>query len=149
MDFSKLLIPGLLLVGVLYGGAKLKAKKTLSNVVSFTFKSLKIDWKKLQIIVGLGIQNPSNGTAKLNSLVGSLFIDNKEIASVTSFQPLQIEANQVSILNVQLKPSLLGIFGTLKKLVKSKGANLKGINAEFKGNANVDGFTFPVNTKLS
>lgn len=147
MNINPLLLLGGL--GLLLLGSKAVAKKTMSKVMSFTLNGVSIDWKKLKISITMGVQNPSSGSAKLNSLVGSLFVDKKEVATITSFTPVQIQANQVTILKLDLKPSLVGIFGSLKKIIKSKGNSLKNLGAEFRGNANVDGFTFPVNTVLA
>ena len=132
---------------LLIGGAiaYFYGKRKLQQSIQFSFESIKLSGTK--IIVRLGMLNPSGSSANLNSIVGSLFVKGNEVATVENFTKVKITAKSKSFIDLTITPSGLGILTTIKTLTKKGG--LKNLSAEFKGNANIDGVTVPLDIKYS
>ena len=126
----------------------LLGKKRLASATQFSLEKLGIDLRNKKIKIGLGANNPTNATATINSIVGSLYVDGNQIATIESFAKNTIQPNAKSIVNLDLKPTLAGIWVTLKNVIKSKGKTAKALRATFVGSANVDGVNFPIKTTL-
>ena len=123
-------------------------KKRLAAATQFSLEKIGIDLKAKKIKIGLGANNPTNASATINSIVGALYVDGKQIASIESFAKATIQPNAKSIVNLDLKPTLVGIWTTLKQIIKSKGQSAQALKATFVGNANVDGISLPIKTTL-
>lgn len=121
----------------------LLAKKSLAKKLQFSFKNLSTSGSVTspKINIRLSALNPSNQTAKINSIVGELYVNNSFIGDVSTFVPQVIAPNAESQVSFVIKPSLLSAFSTVKNLILNKG---KGYKFEFKGNANVDGLVIPL-----
>jgi hypothetical protein len=91
--------------------------------------------------------NPSGSSANLNSIVGSLIIRGNEVATVENFTKVNIAPKSKSFIDLTITPSGLGILSTVKSLVKKGG--LKNLSAQFRGNANIDGVTVPLDINYS
>lgn len=126
----------------------LLAKKSLAKKLQFSFKSFSTSGSitKPKINIQLSALNPSNQTAKINSIVGELYVNDSFIGDVSSFVPQVIAPNAESIVSFQITPSLLSAFSTVKNLIINKG---KGYKFVFKGNANVDGLVVPLEQNYS
>lgn len=126
----------------------LLGKKKLASATQFSLEKLGIDLKGKKIKVTLGANNPTGSSATLNSIVGALYITGKQVASIESFNKVNILPNAKSLVTLDLKPSLAGIFQTIKQIVKSKGSSPSALQATFVGTANVDGISLPIKTTL-
>ena len=138
------------LLGLAAGGLLfwfLMGKKKLSKATTFSMEKLGFDIKGKKIKLTLGANNPTGSSATLNSLVGALFIKGNQVSSVESFTKVKILPNAKSLITLDLKPSLVGIFATAKLLL-SKGGT-KALDATFVGNADVNGLIIPIKTKLN
>lgn len=122
-------------------------KKKLASATTFSMEKLGFDIKGKKIKLTLGANNPTGSSATLNSLVGALYIKGNQVSSVESFTKVNILPNAKSLITLDLKPSLVGIFATAKLLL-SKGGT-KALDATFEGNADVDGLIIPIKTKLN
>jgi len=123
-------------------------KKSVASSAQFSFEKLDVDLRKQKIMMTLGVMNPSNGTITFNSVVGTLLLNNNQVATIESYDKKIIAPTAKTNIVLSLRPTLVGVFQTIKDLWKSKLQGAK-INAEFNGSANVDGITFPVKTKLA
>lgn len=123
-----------------------KGQSALST--TFSLEKLGIDLKNKKIKITMGANNPTGASTSLNSLVGSLYIAGKQVASVESFNKIEILPNAKSLITLDLRPTLAGIFQTLKEIIKSKGKTAASLQATFEGTANVDGVSLPVKTIL-
>jgi LEA14-like dessication related protein len=132
---------------VLIGGAiaYFYGKRKLQQTIKFSFESFKLSGTK--IIIRLGMLNPSRSSATLNSIVGSLFVRGNEVATIENFTKTQITPLSKSFVDITITPSGLGILTTIKSLLKKGG--LKNLSAQFTGNANIDGVTFPIDIKYT
>lgn len=121
----------------------LLAKKSLASKLQFSFKSFSTSGSitKPKLNIQLSALNPSNQSAKINSIVGELYVNSQFIGDVSSFTPQVILPNAESTVSFQITPSLLSAFSVVKGLIFNKG---KGYKFEFKGNANVDGLVIPI-----
>lgn len=142
--------------GLILGGAGLLAylytrqsAKTFQKNATVTFEKLDFNLKKLQVIVTLAVLNPTALAATLNSIVGSLYVNQNEVATVQNFTVQKIAGNSVSKIKVTLKPRGIGIFTTLKALVKSKLKGAGNMVAKFKGAVNINGLPVQVDQVLN
>ena len=123
-------------------------KSSVAKNVLFSFEKLDADIRKQKILMTMGVYNPTSTPIEFNSVVGALLLNGKQIALVESFQKTTIAGIARTNILITLRPSVVGILQTIQDIVKAK---LKGIklSASFVGSANVDGITFPVETKLA
>lgn len=124
-------------------------KKRMSEATTFTLEKIGIDLKNKAIKLGLGANNPTGATATVQSINGTLLLNGKQVATIESFNKVNIAPNAKSIITLNLKPTLTGIWGTIKELVRSKGSSAKALKPIFEGSANVDGINFPIKTQLA
>lgn len=93
------------------------------------------------ISVEMSAQNPTNQTATIKSITGTLSINGNAIASLAAFGDQKVAANSESTIKLIARPSAAGVFQTVKKLFTSKPGQIR---ATFTGIANVDGLVVPI-----
>jgi LEA14-like dessication related protein len=129
---------GILAVAIVY----LMRKKSLVTNAKFSLQNVSLNWKKKEVYIRLGISNPTNAQIIINSILGSLFFNNNEVAVVNSFSRLLISANATTTLNLTMKPTLYGIFQSLKNVITKDIA--KTYKVKFVGTANANGLNLPL-----
>jgi hypothetical protein len=119
------------------------AKSSLSNNIKFVFRKIGFGGKILQpkVYITLGAQNPTNTGATIKSIVASVNFNGKTFADVSSFVTQRINPGSESNIVLIAEPSVVGIFGTIREMIKS--GNIKG-NFEITGTANIDGINLPL-----
>jgi LEA14-like dessication related protein len=115
------------------------AKKRFAGAVKFQLKQIKVSGTN--VIVKIGILNPSNQTATVKSIVSTLYFNNTGIATVKNFKPVTVNAASETETELIFVPSGFGIVAALTEL--AQGKKVKGFKVI--GNANVDGVMVPVN----
>lgn len=120
-------------------------KKKLANALQYSIEAISI--KGTKIFLKLGLLNPTGTPANFNSFVGILFIKGNEVATVENFTKVTITPKSKSFIDLTITPSGLGILSTVKSLIKKGG--LKNLSAQFRGNANIDGITVPIDINYS
>ena len=138
------------LIGVGVGAAillYLVGRKKLSGSATFSFEKFKVDLKKKAIIITLGVNNPTSQSLTINSIVGNLSLSGKVVAAVETFVKTNVMPNAKTLIDLTVKPSLVGLAQTVLALAKKtqKAADLK---MKFVGNGNVDGIAIPIDTQL-
>ena len=118
----------------------LYSRKRLKETALFSFDGVRIANNKLQI--KLGLSNPTNASVTINSIVGVLNSKGNDIANVQSFEKVTILPNNKTFISLDVTPSLIGLFTTVKQIVRKGG--LKNLNLKFKGTANVNGLPLPI-----
>ena len=93
------------------------------------------------ISVELAAQNPTNQTATIKSITGTLYINGNAIASVSAFGDQKVAANSESTIKLIARPSAAGVFQTVKRIFTEKAGQIR---ATFTGTANVDGLVVPI-----
>lgn len=129
---------GILAIAVFY----IIRKKSIVTNAKFSLENVVFNWKKKEVYIRLGILNPTNAEITINSILGSLYFNTNEVAVVQSFQKLLVGANAKTNLNLTMKPTLYGIFESLKNLVTKDLA--KTYKVKFIGTANANGVNFPL-----
>jgi LEA14-like dessication related protein len=132
----------LLLIGGAF--AYFYGKKKLQQSIQFTLESVKLSNTKL--IVRLGMLNPTGSSATINSIVGSIYIKGSAVATVENYTKIKILPKSKSFIDLTVTPSGAGVFSFVKSLIST---GTKNLSAEFKGNANIDGITIPLDIKYS
>ena len=127
----------------------LMRKKRMVSAMTFGLEKLGIDIRNKAIKIGLAANNPTGATATIQSINGTLFLNGKQIATIDSFQRSTIAPNSKSIINLNLRPTLTGVWSIIKDLIRSKGKDAKALKPIFEGSANVDGINFPIKTQLA
>lgn len=118
----------------------LYSRKRLKETALFSFDGVRIANNKLQI--KLGLSNPTNASVTINSIVGVLNSKGNDIANVQSFEKVTILPNNKTFISLDVTPSLVGLFTTVKQIVRKGG--FKNLNLKFKGTANVNGLPLPI-----
>lgn len=121
------------------------SRKKLKESALFSFEGVRIANNQLQI--KLGLSNPTNAEVTINSIVGVLNSKGNDIANVSSFEKIKILPNNKTFINLTVQPSLIGLFTTVKQIVKKGG--LKNLSLKFKGTANVNGLPLPIDITYS
>lgn len=136
---------GILALAIVY----VLRKKSLVDNAKFSLENVAFNWNKREVYVRMGILNPTNSEITITSILGSLFLNNNEVATIETFNKLLIGANAKTSLNLTMKPTLYGIFNSLMDIFKSKNAtevkNLaKTYKVKFVGTANTNGINLPL-----
>jgi LEA14-like dessication related protein len=111
----------------------------LAKSIIFTVKKISVSGGliKPQFNIVLGLQNPSSQSAKLTSIAGSVYINEKYLANFSNFTTQEILSNSENDILIIAKPNLIGTAAIIRDFVKNKG---KGqINIKLEGTANIDG----------
>jgi LEA14-like dessication related protein len=127
----------------------LSRKGQIAKNAQFSFEKIGISLARRKVLVTLGISNPAQGSIKINSVVGQLKVNGRDIAAVENFRPVQVRGNAKTMLPLELSPSGAGIVDLIKSYIAARKA--KGqISAKvtFVGSSNVDGLTMPIKTVL-
>ena len=119
------------------------SKFSLSKKINFLLQGVETGGTVLSPSIRLiiGVQNPTNQKAIFKSLSGSLYLDGKYFANVSSFGDQVINPNSETTITITAKPSAIGIFSAIKDLIQTKGENL---SANITGSANIDGINYPL-----
>jgi LEA14-like dessication related protein len=114
-------------------------KKRFAGSVKFGLKGIKLSGTT--VIAKLSILNPSNQSATIKTVLGTLYYNGQAIATVKNFKPVTVIAAGESETDLIFVPSLLGVLSSLADLVGTK--KVKGF--KIVGSALVDGVLIPLN----
>lgn len=145
MRKNVLIFGGIAAVVALYLISKAKAgKKVLIN-----FQSLKLGGSFLapKVAISLLLQNPTNQTFNINSIAGSVFLNDKYIGVINLFNKKVLSPNVSEVIDIDLKLSLLQSYTAIKNIIKTK--DLMTVVARVEGNANVDGIVLPFKENIT
>jgi hypothetical protein len=121
-------------------------KSTLVQNAKYSLENVSFNWKAKEVYVRLGILNPTNSQLTINSILGSLFFNTNEVATIQTFQKLLVNANAKTSINLTMKPTLYGIFTSLQNILKKE--NVKNYKVKFVGTANTNGVNIPLDFYL-
>ena len=119
------------------------ARYSFSQKATFLLRGIKPTGTILQptITVEIAVQNPTNQRITLKSISGSVFVNDKYLANVSSFGDQIITGNSESIVKVTARPSGVGVFQSIRQLLTQP---IGTIQVRFSGSANVDGINIPI-----
>ena len=133
------------LIWLIAGAAALffAGRGLLRGNLQYRLQGLKVRGSVLQPVIEIAIviQNPTNQSAKLRSITGEVYIDDKFIANLSFFGETVIKPLAETTVLIQARPSFTGAFETVKDILTREGGQ-KSI-ALVKGSSNVDGITYP------
>jgi len=133
------------IAGGIYFFIKTKKAQVKKQTGFAKFEIKKVGLKGLNVVVKIGILNPSNLSMKFNSFVGGLLVQGKEIAKAKSFKPVTIKPAAETDIEITFVPSGIGVLTALRTIFQKKLGNMEMI---LKGAANFNGSTLPVNLKF-
>lgn len=107
-------------------------------------KSLRFDGLTPVITIGIAIQNPSNQTYTIKSLVGNIYANGYLIGNVSSFFQMAIKPTGETVYPITVRLSLIGIVQDIIAAFNGGGIQQE---VELQANANVNNFIFPVKIK--
>lgn len=133
---------GILALAVIY----ILRKKSFVDNAKFSLENVAFNWNKREVYVRMGILNPTNAQITISSILGSLFLNNNEVATVETFNRLLVNPNAKTSLNLTMKPTLYGIFTSLKSIFSKKDSKeiFKNYKVKFVGTANANGVNLPL-----
>jgi len=135
----KLLI-GVGIVGaILYYFSKARAGKNL-NVSFFGIKFGKLRGLNLPIEAKFRLINGSNTPITINSIVGTLEITGKQLATVSQVQPFDVPANSDTIYTVLVQTSAFDAINVIRDFIK----NRQKFIVSFDGIVNSTGILIPI-----
>jgi LEA14-like dessication related protein len=120
------------------------SRMSLCQKTNFLLRSIRPGGSLLrpEILVELSIQNPTSQQATLKSLTGNVSINDRYLGNVSAFGDQVIQPNSENVVTLTARPSALGVVAALRELLTAPaGSNV----ITFRGTANVDGFTVPIN----
>ena len=138
---------------ILIGGALVAlyiiGRTRLATNVKVLFRGLSFGGglRKPSISLRFGVQNPTDQTATVRSIVGQVDANGRTVADVSGFQALQVGPNTESILTVQAQPAAVGIVQTVAEFLRQKERG--PVRVTFTGTANVDGVNLPINSSVN
>jgi LEA14-like dessication related protein len=138
----------LLAAGALIAYRLFASGKTMKSLRFYPQKVYDIKWDVINPVmkIGLGVQNISNESMELKSLIGNVFCNDIEIGRVNLISPTKINASSETILILSVRLSLLGIVTDLIQAFKGGGWKKKIV---FKAMANVDRWNIPINVSYT
>lgn len=124
------------------------ARYSFSQKANFMLRNVKPSGTITQptVTVEIAVQNPTNQRITVKSIVGSLYVEGKYLANMSSFGDQVITGNSESILKLTARPSALGVFQSIKVLFNTP---LKDLDIRFTGSANIDGINVPIDVTYS
>jgi len=133
---------GILALAVIY----ILRKKSFVDNAKFSLENVAFNWNKREVYIRMGILNPTNAQITISSILGSLFLNNNEVATVETFSKLLVSPNAKTSLNLTMKPTLYGIFTSLKSIFSKKDSKeiFKNYKVKFVGTANANGVNLPL-----
>jgi LEA14-like dessication related protein len=119
-------------------------KSSFAKNLIFSFNNIKPAGKLLspEFIVTLSVQNPTSQAATITAISGTLYLDDKAISNISSFNQQTIMPKTETLISFSAKPGLIGIANVVKEIWT--GNKSKHYNIKFIGSANVEGVLIPI-----
>lgn len=139
----------LLLIGGALVALYLVGRSRLATNVKVLFRGLSFGGglRRPTVTLRFGVQNPTDQTANVRSIVGQVDANGRPVADVSGFQGITVGPNTESILSVQAQPAAVGIVQTVADFLRQKERG--PVKITFTGTANVDGLNIPLNQSVN
>lgn len=136
-----------LLLGVAAAAVALMATKKATDAIrlKFSFAGVAVKWEGITPILNLkfGIANVTTSEYIVQALTGDVYLNNKLIGMISTFDPITIKPLGVSYTTVNLRLSLTGVVEQIKSILNKE---ISGVVA-FKGAVTVAGVSLPVSVE--
>lgn len=90
------------------------------------------------------IVNGSNTPVTIQSIVGDLFVNDRQLASVSNTERFDIPGNKEVFYSVKVSPNIFTILSIVTNLIKAK----QRIKVTFNGTVNTTGLVIPINETI-
>ncbi len=119
-------------------------KSSFSKNLIFNLSNIKPAGKLIspEFIITLSVQNPTNQAATITAITGTLYLDNKAISNISSFNQQTIQPKTESLISFSAKPGLIGIANVIREIWT--GQKNRQYTIKFIGSANVEGILLPI-----
>lgn len=119
-------------------------KSSFTKNLIFNFNNIKPAGKLLspEFIITLSVQNPTNQAATITAITGTIYLDDKAISNISSFNQQTIMPKSESLISFSVKPGLIGIANVIREIWSGK--KTKQYKIKFIGSANVEGVLLPI-----
>lgn len=117
-------------------------------------KNLKISFKNIKfgkftgltlpVTANFEIANPTNTPLTIDNIIGDIFVNNKNIASVKQLQSFTIKGNSEIIYPVNVNTGLFDVINVVRNLIKER----KKFMVTFKGSASSTGILLPIENTI-
>lgn len=133
-----------------YFGYKMLAKSGAAKALQFFVQKVSLRFSGITPVIDfvIGIQNPTNETLRIGSIVGELYINGNYAANISGFQLTTIQPVGVSYFPISARLSLSGVAMQIVDIVN--GVSSDGISAlanqtlRFKGTVYAEGVNIPL-----
>lgn len=122
--------------------------RNLGTSINFIFRNIRVKGGSIlqpNIELTIGAQNPTNQTASLRSIVGTLEYEGKTIANFTSFDTVLIQGNTETIIKINAIPNVISVLNVIKQIIVNRQP---GKVISIKGKANVNNIVVPFNSSF-
>lgn len=143
-NFTKILLLG----GVAFAFFALR-KKAAVGTLRFVLRGVGADFSSIlspKLKLTLGVQNPSNSSFNIKSIVGDLSVNGNYLANVNTFSNVDVKSNAETLLPITVELSIANVVSDVLQLIRLKGK--KELNISLVGTVNADGIAFPLNTSF-
>jgi LEA14-like dessication related protein len=96
------------------------------------------------LTVGLVVENTSNQSMTIKSLVGNLYANGYNVGHLSAFDPQEITPNSQSVISIDIRMGLLGIVNDIIRAVQYGNFTQ---DLQLTGYANVDNLQVPIDEK--
>lgn len=123
-------------------------RSSFAKNLIFTFNNIKPvgKWWQPELIITLGVQNPTNQVATIRAISGTLYLSDKAISNISNFNQQTIQPQIESLISFSVRPGVVGIANVIKEIFT--GTKSKQYNFKFIGSANVDGVLLPIDQEF-
>ena len=118
-------------------------RSSFAKNLIYIFRGVKLrgKWLSPKIEVTIGVQNPSNQKAEFKSMTAVMQWNDKDFANISTFKAVTIAPNSETNLVLIAEPSVLGLYQSIRDLIKT---GLKNGKITIVGTANVDNVQVPI-----
>jgi hypothetical protein len=124
-------------------------KATLLNRIQFYLNKAKLSGSLFRPVIQLEyvIENPTNNSAELKSVVGEVYVNDQFVARFSKFGSQTIDPNAQSPLLINAVPVVTGVFSAIKDLLTQPSGS--GVRVRTTGTANVNKIVLPFDQTIT
>lgn len=113
-----------------------------ANVLQVVFKGVSVSGLT-SLKITLTIQNPSNATLQINSMVGTITVNGNELGNISTFNQVTVLPNSQQDVIIDLGIGILDLPAVIQNVIQQP---LQSYDVSVTGTANVNGIMIPIST---
>lgn len=103
-----------------------------------------VKWTGSQLVLILQVINPSNISLTVQSVLGDLFYNGNQVATIVNFKPQGVAAGQFSNIEVAMQLSPMALLNIIPIIRQAKENGYKNINLAFDGQVRANNIVIPI-----